>query len=378
MTKCKTAISNVKGREGKLFFRGYPIEELIDLSFEQVIYLVLHGELPSREQLRALDIDLLEVMGAENNRLCIDQSQTQNAATGKLIIRPVLKILQDQVLKSEWDATIHDSYKNNQDIALGLIALFPLVVARYSRLTRGLSITQPHRYYGYAKNLLYMIRGLEDMPSEKQARVFEKVLIMHVEHSYNASAHTARIAASTGADICACVLAALSSLSGPLHGGACKKVLEMTKPLGNKNREEIRQWVIDEIASGRKIWGLGHRVYKVLDPRARIIREIIADCLLEHQDEITLNTLESIEFFGIKEKGIYPNVDFYSGMLYRALGVPENILVGLFAVARLSGWLAHIFEQYETGTLLRPPEDEVEYTGPYPDGRSVPERHKLP
>lgn len=383
--KCKTAISDVKGHEGKLFYRGYPIEELVELSFEQVSYLIAHGELPSNEQHFAFRLDLLEVMGIENDRLRMDSGSVQNSTTGLLVTRDIIEVLKEQRIKSAWDAQVHARYKNNQDRALQLMALFALVVARYSRLTRGLSIVQPHRYYSYAKNMLYMIRGEE--PSEKETRIFEKALIMHMEHSYNASTYSARISASTGANVYACADAGLSALSGKFHGGACEEIWKMI----NRFRPEdlsvsiqpdsqgIEEWVKDRLERSKtdpdaKIMGLGHRVYKVLDPRAIIITGLIMELCLEK--DWSWFVLEAIRKTAEAEKGIYPNIDFYSGMLYRALGIPQDILVGLFAIARLNGWLAHISEQYETGTLLRPPEDEVEYTGPYSNGRHVPEVHK--
>lgn len=240
--------------------------------------------------------------------------------------------------------------------AIHLTAAFGTVVAALSRLEQGLNVIAPIEGKTIAWNFLNMIRGKE--PTVEEERLFDTALVLHADHELNASAFTARVVASTTSDYYSDITAAIGSLKGPLHGGANEQVMLMLKEIGNYDK--VDEFIDDAVNAKRKVMGIGHRVYKHGDPRARILRELsLQTCKkagLEEYHRMLVRIQEQME----SRKGLMPNVDFYSGLVYTALGLRPRDFTPIFAVSRVSGWTAQIFEQYANNRIYRP---RALYTG---------------
>jgi citrate synthase len=242
---------------------------------------------------------------------------------------------------------------SNWEATLRLIASMPTLVAAFARLRRGETPVDPHPDLDHAGNFYYMLFGREPSPSVR--KVIDACLILHAEHGFNASTFTARVTGSSLASPYATMSAAVGSLSGPLHGGANEEVLDMLDEIGS--REKARAWLENAIATKKKIMGMGHRVYKVKDPRANVVQELAEHVFAETSRPKNYETALELErlaagIYG--PKGVYPNVDFYSGVVYRALGIPTDLFTPIFAVARVAGWLAHWLEQLQNNRIFRP------------------------
>lgn len=373
-TICRTAISDVRGKEGKLYYRVYSIEDLVELSFEEVAYLVLFEKLPNLKELLNFRDDMMHLL----------ESETQFTLSPSMVEgHTVSETLEEVLRKTAKRERAAGFPKSKKDTILQLLLLFPQTVAHYANIQQHLPLRYWHRHYTYAENFLWMIRG--EGYTEKQAKAFEKALILHIEHSFNASTCAVRETMSTGADIYTALRTGLCALSGPWHGGACEKVIDMIAPFAQNEDfyAPVKTMVETKLQRGEKIYGVGHRVYKTLDPRAKILGDLLKQLELTskvlaagNETFIRWQVLDLIRRIMQEKKGVYPNLDLYSGLIYESLGIPKNLYVGLFATARLSGWLAHAYEQEATGQLIRPPEDEVEYIGSLPVGKPVPAMSK--
>jgi citrate synthase len=235
--------------------------------------------------------------------------------------------------------------------AKDLIAKTPTIIAYHQNIRNKTPITPPRKDLSHAANLLWMLKGVE--PDPIAVKALDLALILHAEHTLNASTFSARISASTLSDMYACVVAATGTLFGPLHGGASQQVINMLRELEGKASTEITQWVEDKLFHREKIMGFGHRVYKTMDPRAVELRK-----MAQELDELAGNTWvarsDLIADIVYQQKGLYPNVDFYAGSVYANLGIPDDQFINMFTMSRIVGWTAHMLDQYHHNTLIRP------------------------
>ncbi|MCQ4153516.1 MAG: citrate synthase [Archaeoglobi archaeon] len=350
---CESKISRIElvGDRAILEYRGYDIRELAKNStYEEVAYLLLYGELPKKYELQDFKIELAE------------RRELPPQIIGLLTHLPqythpmVVLRTATSYLGSLDKAKDIKTREENLEKAKNLIAKFPTIVAYYHRIRLGKNLIPPTLELSHAANFLYMMNGLE--PSKVAEKALDADLILHAEHELNASTFAARVAASTLADMYACVVAATGTLMGPLHGGAAQEVMKMLREVASPRRAD--EYVKKKLEKGEKLMGFGHRIYKhVIDPRAPILRELARE-LSKNGNPIWLEISEAIAESAYKYKKLLPNVDFYSASVYANLGIPDDLFVNIFAMGRISGWLAHIIEQYENNKLIRP---RAKYTG---------------
>lgn len=363
VTIADTRICDVDGANGRLIYRGYLIQDLAEASFEEAVHLLLYEKLPNPDELKSF-----------RKKLAGDREIPQEVVAA-LKTRPhdalPMDILQCAVpMLAHHDPDVRDqSIESVNRMALRLIAKFATVMAAWDRIRNGQEPLAPDTGLGHAANFLYMLTGKE--PEEDVGRYMDTALVLHAEHSFNASTFAAREVASTKAHIYSAIAAAVGSLSGDLHGGANVRVMEMLKKIGDP--EKAADFVSQEFDAGRKIFGLGHAVYDTDDPRAHILAPMSKDLgerIGEPQWYQISKTLEEVgkaEFRKRKNRDIFVNVDFYSASLYYAMGIPVDFFTPVFAISRVAGWAAHVLEEQFAGaapkpTLYRP---ESEYIGDY-------------
>ncbi|MEW6261370.1 MAG: citrate/2-methylcitrate synthase [Thermodesulfobacteriota bacterium] len=359
-----TRISDVDGERGRLIYRGYRIEDLAaHVGFEETAYLLLKEKLPNAAELDAFRRELADERAIPTSLIEALQSQP--------ISSKPMDILQAAIaLLANVDPDIQKGTREAADrMAVRLISRTATVVAAWDRIRNGLSPVEPNPELGHAANFLYMLSG--NVPDEETARFFDTCLVLHAEHSFNASTFAAREVASTRAHMYAAVSAAIGSLSGDLHGGANMRVMEMLQRIGSIDR--VAEYVRSELDAGNKIMGLGHAVYAVDDPRAKIL-DPMSRVLGEKRGELKWYELSkavervSREEFR-KRKGIElpVNVDFYSASVYHAMGIPIDLFTPVFAVSRVAGWTAHVIEEQFAGASPKPVlyRPESEYVGDY-------------
>ncbi|CAN5326120.1 citrate synthase [soil metagenome] len=346
----KSAVSFIDGQRAQLEYRGIPVDVLAKRScFEETAWLLLKGTLPSQKQLadfdndlrarRAIHIrlkDMIRCMPGEGHPM--DALQTSVAALG--LFYPCRSVADPE---KNWDA------------CLRLIAAMPTVTAAFARVRRGEEIIDPRNDLDHAANFYYMLFGKEPTPAMR--KVLDACLVLHAEHTMNASTFTARVTGSSLASPFQSIAAAVGSLSGPLHGGANEEVLVQLEEIGTP--ENVKAWLEAKLKQNpkHKVMGLGHRVYKVKDPRATVLQELAENVFAETSRpknyEVALE-LERVTAGIYGPKGIYPNVDFYSGVVYQALGIPTDVFTPIFAIGRVAGWLAHWLEQLQGNRIYRP------------------------
>jgi citrate synthase len=250
-----------------------------------------------------------------------------------------------------------DPMYTQQEKAMSIASKMGTLVAAIHRHKHDQDIIPPRVDLSFASNFLYMVTG--KVPSESDARLMNILLILHADHEFNASTFTARVIASTLSDIYSAITGAVGALKGPLHGGANEKVVEMTNEIGTPDR--VDAYIRAKLAAKAKINGFGHRVYKTMDPRARIIKDMAEDFVRTEKEKQSLEIIERMEAILLKEKNLHPNVDLFSGLALNHMGVPSYLFTPVFAVGRSPGWLAHVLEQYEDNRIIRPISD---YVGP--------------
>jgi 2-methylcitrate synthase/citrate synthase II len=347
----ETAVSTVVGG---LSYRGYPVTELAEkCSFEEVAYLLLHGDLPSRGQLDAFR-QRLAGAGALPAVLSQLLRELPAAATPMDVLRSGVSIL------AHYDPDVQDSSRA-ADLrkAERLLAQIPQVIAAFYRAGKGEPPVAPRPELGFAANMLYQLRGTP--PDEFTARAFDVSLILYAEHEFNASTFTARVVTSTEADLHAAVVAAIGALKGRLHGGANERVVDLLLASGGPDTAEA--WIRAALARKEKVMGFGHRVYKSGDVRARVLREYARQAAERAGETRWEQAAEVIEKVLADEKNLHPNLDWPAGRLYHALGLEVPLYTPFFVAARVSGWCAHIIEQAAHNRLIRP---RGLYTGPEP------------
>jgi citrate synthase len=344
----KSAISFIDGKRARLEYRGIAVETLArESSYEETAWLLLKGDLPRQRELAEFDdqlrhhrrlkyklVDLIKCLPETGHPM--DALQAGVAALG--MFYPARDVTNAQ---SNWDSVVR------------LIAKLPTIVAAFHRLRYGDEAIAPRDDLGHSANFYYMLTEKE--PSPAVTRVLDACLILHAEHTMNASTFSGRVTGSTLANPYTVVSSAIGTLTGPLHGGANEEVLDMLDQIGRP--ENVRAWLDDAVANKKKIMGFGHRVYKVKDPRATVLQEL-AELVFSETGRPPLyklaTELEAVAADILGPKGIYPNVDFYSGIVYQNLGIPRDLFTPIFAIARVAGWLAHWLEQLKDNRIFRP------------------------
>ena len=348
-----SSISFIDGKIGELIYRGYDIDDLAqNTSFEEVAYLLWNGALPTRRQLDELG----QFLRAERTLppMVLDVLRlTPEDANPMAVLRTSVSAL------AHFDGEADDmSPEANYRKALRLTARIPTIIAAYDRLRKGKEPLRPLTTGSTAFNFLYMLNGEEPGPSAEQT--MDACLVLHAEHGLNASTFTGRVIGSTLSDIYSAIAGAIGALKGPLHGGANIKVMQTLLELDQTGQDPV-DFIHDKLAKKERVMGFGHRVYKTMDPRATILREMV-EALSEERGtrkwyDYSVKIMETM----VSEKNINPNVDFFSASVYYMLGIDVDLYTPLFVMSRITGWTAHLLEQWSENRLIRP---RAEYVGP--------------
>lgn len=355
----ETALSSIDAEQGVLMYRGYDIADLAEHgTYEEVAYLLLEGELPDSGQLGAFKEELSERELPTNVRALIDGNALD--ATPMEILRTSVSLLS---FTDPAEAAIDRESERRK--AVQLTAQLPTIVARHHRLRQKLEPVPPDPLLSYAENFLAMLRG--DQPDEREARAFDVAMILHAEHELNASTFTARVVAGTGADMHSAITAAICALKGPTHGGANEAAMRTIEEFGSV--EAVPEGVRRYLESKKTLFGFGHPVYVTTDPRARILKRLTETFSHDGGEPNWYALTEATEREVHEQKGLWPNVDLYSGPLYRYLGIWNDLFPPLFECSRIVGQAAHVLEQHANNKIIRP---AAEYTGP--ERRSFPVR----
>jgi len=345
-------ICSIDGQRGKLTYRGYDIHDLAEhSSFEEVVYLLWYGSLPKAAELAELRRQL-----AENRPISGEMVDLLKRLPPPQHPMETLRTAVSAL--SLYDPEAEDmSEEANRRKAVRLTAQFGTIVAAFGRIRDAKQPVAPDPNLSHAANFLYMLHGKP--PSAEDARWFDVALILHADHSYNASTFAARVTASTLSDMHSAITSAIGTLKGPLHGGANEQVMKMLLEI--QSLDNVEPYLRDLLVQKKKVMGFGHRVYHTEDPRATVLRSMSEE--LGHQNGQTkwFAMSKQIEDLMIREKKINANVDFYSASAYYVLGIPVDLFAMVFAVSRISGWTAHVLEQYSANKLIRP---LAEYVGP--------------
>jgi citrate synthase len=341
----ESSVCSIDPDEGVLMYRGYDIADLAAHStYEEVAYLLLHGELPSGGELDGFREELAqrELPGPVAEHAI---RAGRAGANGMDVLRTCVSAL-----------SYDDPNRGRTDreaalaTAARLTAELPTVVAYYHRARQGLDPIPPDPSLGYSENFLTMLHG--EQPTEQAAHAFDVVMILHAEHEMNASTFTARVVAGTLADLTGAVTAAIAALTGPLHGGANEAAMSFFERVGSSER------AVDEVTAAferkEKLFGFGHPLYRAYDPRAKILKRLSQELAEDGGEPNWYAITEAVEQAVREQKGLYPNVDLYSGGVYRYLAIPNDLFTPLFAASRVAGWSAHVIEQYADNKIIRP------------------------
>jgi citrate synthase len=340
----ESAVSSIDPEAGVLMYRGYDIADLAEhATYEEVAYLLLHGELPGAGALEAFTRALLQRELPDAVADAIDRAAS--AALPMDMVRTVVSMLSFGARDA--GATDRDS---SLTAAIRLIAQLPTAIARHQRRRDGLEPIAPDASLGHSENFLAMLSGRR--PSEREARIFDVAMILHAEHEMNASTFTARVVAGTGADLTAAVVAAIAALSGPLHGGANAAAMALFEEFGSAERTPAA--VHELLERKAKLFGFGHPLYRAYDPRATILKRLSEELSQQGGEPNWFAITDAAERTVFDEKGLYPNVDLYSASVYRYLGIPTDMFTPVFAASRIAGQAAHVLEQQSDNRIIRP------------------------
>jgi citrate synthase len=343
----QSSVCFIDGHEGRLLYRGYDIEDLATKStYEETTFLLWNSHLPTTGELRSFSGELSSKRAVPKELLSILEILPKNCDAMDALRVGVAAL-----------GVFDDPIYQQQEKAVSIASKIGTIVAAIHRHKHDQAFVAPKPDLGYASNFLYMVTGKE--PSSEDARLMDVLLILHADHELNASTFTARIIASTLSDVYSAITGAVGALKGPLHGGANEKVVEMTDEIGDPSKVEA--YVSSRFAHKQKLSGFGHRVYKTMDPRARILKEMNHRILQSESERRSLAILEEVEQMMLREKFLYPNVDLFSGLTLNHMGIPNYLFTPVFAVGRTPGWLAHVLEQYSDNRIIRP---RAEYVGP--------------
>ena len=347
-----TRLSDVKGDVGELIYAGYNINELAGrVSFEEVLFLLHHNHLPTRRELDELKGRLASYRDLPKG--IIDLLKTLPRWTPPMsAIRTAISALgcfDEHAEETSMDA--------NRDKAMRLIAQIPIVTAYFHRIRQRKSLLPPDPQLGEAANFLYLIDG--EKPSAEKESTLDMCYVLHADHGMNASTFSARVTIATLSDMYSAITSAIGTLKGPLHGGANEGVIKMLQDIGSLDKVDA---YIDEcLAHKKKIMGIGHRIYKTLDPRAPHLKRMAQILSAKLGEAKWIQMSERIAELMLKKKNLNANVDFYSATVYYSLGIPTDLFTPIFAIARTAGWTAHVLEQLADNRLIRP---QSVYTGP--------------
>src|SRR5213592_2993773 len=347
-----TRLSDVRGDVGQLIYCGYDINELAGkVTFEEVVHLLHHDHLPNRSELDELK-GLLAVKRELPNGVVEIIKRFPKDTLPMHAIRTAVSAL------GCFDPEANnDSMDENRLKALRLIARIPIITAYFHRHRQGKSLLPPEPSLGEAANFLYLIDG--EAPSQEKVNTLDMCYVLHADHGMNASTFSARVTIATLSDMYSAITTAIGTLKGPLHGGANEGVIKMLQEIGSI--EKVDEYIEDALANKRKIMGIGHRVYKTLDPRAPHLKRMAQILSAKCGDPKWIQMSERIAQLMLDKKGLNANVDFYSATVYHSLGIPTDLFTPIFAIARTSGWTAHVLEQLADDRLIRP---QSVYTGP--------------
>jgi citrate synthase len=330
---------------GCLYYSGYNIDDLVDRSsYEEVVYLLLHNKLPTKRELEVIKSELFSEMDLPDRVIERLKSASPDSHPMEVLRTEVSHL-------GECDPERNDnSVSANQRRAIRIIAKVPTLIAFLHRIRTKQKPVAPVREYSFAENFLYMFRGKVADQEEKDA--MERFMILHADHGLNASTFAARVTAGTGSDMYSAVTSAVGTLRGAFHGGASESVMTMLCDINSL--DEVEAYIQSMLDGNKKIMGFGHRVYKAEDPRTKHLRGI-AERMCHQRDTLAIyNKCRKIQDTVHEKKGIFPNVDFYAALVMHALGVPREFYTAFFASSRVTGWTAHVMEQYEDAVLIRP------------------------
>lgn len=350
----ESALSNVEGAEGRLSYLGYSIDDLVEhCTFEEVTHLLHHGHLPNRTELAAMEQELRSQreLPAELLRFLKAVPKDSNPMDVLRTGVSVLGIFDKRATIGEPDMAA------NALIAISLVAKTPIIVAAFHRFRQGLELPPIRTDLSEAAHFLYLITG--EVPSERATKILDVAYTLHADHGMNASTFSARVTVATLSDFYSAMTSAIGTLKGPLHGGANEGVIHMLEEIGSL--ENVDAYVEGKLARKEKIMGIGHRVYKVLDPRAPHLRKLAIELTQELGEPKWIQMSERIAQIMRERKGLNANVDFYSATVYHSLNIPTDLFTPIFAIARMSGWTAQVLEQLRDNRLYRP---LTLYTGP--------------
>lgn len=346
-------ICNVDGKEGRLIYHGFDIHDLINghASFEETVYLLWHGTLPTRSELDALRQDISKNR-ALHPKVLEFLHEVPTDANPMAVLRTAVSFA------ALYDPDSGDESRDaNVRKAMRLVAQLPTMVTTFERLSQGLNAIEPNPELSAAASFFYLLNG--KTPDEFAENAFNTSLILHADHELNASTFSARVTAGTLSDMYSAITSAIGTLKGPLHGGANEQVMKMLLEIGDTAK--AHEWIVDALAQKKKIMGFGHRVYRTDDPRATHLRQLSKEAGELAGEPKWFDMSQVIEKEVMDQKGLYPNVDFYSASTYYALGIPTHLFTPIFACSRVAGWTAHVLEQFANNRLIRP---RAEYTGP--------------
>jgi citrate synthase len=347
-----SAICAVDGTEGRLIYHGYDIHDLAEHStFEETIYLLWYGRLPTKSELETLSKGL-----RTNRSLPADVVKAMKQMPKEALPMEVLRTTVSML--SMYDADAEDNVREaNIRKAIRLTAQIPTIVAYWDLIRNNKEVVSPKEDNSLAANFLYMLSGGKE-PNEVSVKSLDIALILHADHELNASTFAARVAAATLTDMHSAIVAGICALKGPLHGGANQEVIKMLLEMGTLDNVEAH---LDKMFERHeKVMGFGHRVYKTEDPRASHLRKMSQELGKRAGDAKWFDMSYKIEQIVKADKGLNPNVDFYSASVYYMLGIPNDLYTPIFAISRMSGWAAHVLEQYANNRLIRP---RAEYVG---------------
>ncbi len=344
----KTRISWIDGQNGKLYYRGYSIEDLAKHStFEETAFLLWYGRLPKRDELSKFKSTLVSFRWIPDELVDLMKRVPRKAHP-----MDILKI--GIAAAATYDPELEDmSSIANIRKAMRILAKAPTIIAAWHRIRNNQDPVEPTNDLDHAANFLYMLNG--EKPDELSSRIMDVALILHAEHGMNASTFAAMVTASTLSDIYSAVVSGISALKGPLHGGANERALRMIMEVGSP--ENAESYVLRKLAKKERIMGFGHRVYKAYDPRAKILKEY-ARMLCEKKGDMRLYEtaikIEEVVLRELSRKRIFTNVDFFSGIVYHHLGIPSDLFTTIFAMARIVGWTGHVLEYWSENRIIRP------------------------
>jgi citrate synthase len=341
----ESVLTYIDGQEGKLYYLGIPIEEWAENStYEEVALSLLLRRLPTKGELKVFDAALRSSrdLPEEVIEFIYDLPPQTHPMSALRSVVSLLESYDEDAKRDDLDAKFR--------IALRLIAKFPTIVAYFDRVRKNFDIVRPNSSLSHAENFLYMLTG--KIPTKYESKVMDVALILHADHEMNASTFASLVVASTLSDMYSTIVAGIGALKGPLHGGANEAVLKMFDEIGSV--DNVEKYIEESLAQKKKIVGFGHRVYKAYDPRAKILKKFAEELAKESKYYEIAVKVEEYMMKKVAQKGIFPNVDFYSGIVYNALGISTDLFTPIFAIARVAGWAAHVLEYLEDNRIFRP------------------------